>query len=129
MPGVKTVARPPVNALLPVGDCTYDQRRTGIDGNTELNQTCGSVIGNPALRAQTNKNQNLALEWYPNSDTNLSLAGFRQVGGEHLHRLRTRRRVVRRHPHMLGGEPRPAPDRAALLRQQQRRGAGAPSFY
>jgi len=76
----KTVARPPVNALLPVGDCTYDQRRTGIDGNTELNQTCGSVIGNPALRAQTNKNQNLALEWYPNSDTNLSLAGFRQVG-------------------------------------------------
>ena len=76
----KTVARPPVAALLPVGDCTYDQRRTGLDGNTEQNQTCGSVIGNPALRAQTNQNQNLALEWYPNSDTNLSIAGFRQVG-------------------------------------------------
>ncbi|MDR7048788.1 TonB-dependent receptor [Duganella sp. 3397] len=76
----KTVARPPVAALVPTGDCTYDQRRAGLDGTPEQDQTCSGVIGNPALRAQTNKNQNLSLEWYPNSDTNLSVAAFRQLG-------------------------------------------------
>ncbi|WP_227012071.1 TonB-dependent receptor [Duganella sp. FT27W] len=76
----KQVARPPVTALIPSGDCTYDQRNanpaTGDDGT----QTCSGTIGNPQLRAQTNQNQNLGLEWYPNADTSFSLAGFRQVG-------------------------------------------------
>jgi TonB-dependent receptor len=76
----KTVARPPVAALIPVGDCTYDQRRLADDGTEAQDQTCSGTIGNPELRAQTNRNQNLSLEWYPNNDTNLSIAGFRQVG-------------------------------------------------
>jgi TonB-dependent receptor len=76
----KQVARPPVTALIPSGDCTYDQRNvnpvTGDDGT----QSCSGTIGNPELRAQTNINQNLGLEWYPNADTSFSLGGFRQVG-------------------------------------------------
>jgi len=76
----KQVARPPVSALVPSGDCTYDQRNanpaTGDDGT----QTCSGTIGNPELRAQTNLNQNLGLEWYPNADTSFSLGAFRQVG-------------------------------------------------
>lgn len=72
----KQVARPPVSALIPAGTCTYDERR-GDDGE---DQTCSGTIGNPALKAQTNLNQNLALEWYPNNDTTFSIGGFRQVG-------------------------------------------------
>ncbi|HEX8404569.1 MAG TPA: TonB-dependent receptor [Duganella sp.] len=72
----KQVARPPVSALIPSGTCTYDERR-GDDGE---DQACSGTIGNPALKAQTNLNQNLALEWYPNNDTSFSVGGFRQVG-------------------------------------------------
>jgi TonB-dependent receptor len=74
----KQVARPPVSALIPQGVCTYDQRRT-LNGD-DVDQTCSSVVGNPALKAQTNKNQNLTVEWYPNRDTQFSMSAFRQVG-------------------------------------------------
>jgi outer membrane receptor for ferrienterochelin and colicin len=37
-------------------------------------------VGNPALQAQKNVNQNLSLEYYPNKDTMFSIAGFRQQG-------------------------------------------------
>ncbi|MET0266857.1 MAG: TonB-dependent receptor [Duganella sp.] len=76
----KQVARPPVTALIPSGDCTYDQRNANSTTGDEGTQTCSGTIGNPALRAQTNINQNLGLEWYPNADTSFSLGAFRQVG-------------------------------------------------
>ncbi|USX17747.1 TonB-dependent receptor [Oxalobacteraceae bacterium OTU3REALA1] len=71
----KQVARPPVNALIPAGTCTYDERR-----RDDEEQSCSGTIGNPALKAQTNQNQNLALEWYPNDDSQFSVGAFRQVG-------------------------------------------------
>jgi TonB-dependent receptor len=78
----KAVARPPVANLLPAGTCTYDQRKVGdADATgTEPPMTCSGVIGNPALQAQRNTNTNFTLEWYPNKDTMLSLATFKQVG-------------------------------------------------
>ncbi|WP_229489423.1 TonB-dependent receptor [Pseudoduganella namucuonensis] len=76
----KAVARPPVTSLLPAGTCTFDERRysTSTDGDTD--QSCSGTIGNPALRAQRNTNQNVSLEWYPNRDTQFSVATFKQVG-------------------------------------------------
>jgi TonB-dependent receptor len=74
----KAVARPPVADLLPSGTCRYDE--TLQDTNPGAAQGCSGTIGNPALRAQTNVNQNLSLEWYPNRDTMFSAAVFRQVG-------------------------------------------------
>jgi TonB-dependent receptor len=73
----KTVARPPVSRLLASGSCTYDQRADdlGLDA-----QHCSGTVGNPALQAQKNVNQNLSLEYYPNKDTMFSVAGFRQQG-------------------------------------------------
>jgi TonB-dependent receptor len=78
----KTVARPPVSALLPAGTCTYDERKVGaIDSSgNEPDQTCSGTVGNPALRPQTNWNQNFSAEWYPNRDTMFSLAAFHQKG-------------------------------------------------
>lgn len=78
----KTVARPPVSALLPAGTCTYDERLVGTqDSNGGApDQVCSGVIGNPALKAQRNVNQNLGVEWYPNRDTMFSIAAFKQVG-------------------------------------------------
>lgn len=78
----KTVARPPVSSLLPAGTCTYDERKVGaIDSNgNEPDQTCSGTVGNPALRPQTNWNQNFSVEWYPNRDTMFSLASFNQKG-------------------------------------------------
>lgn len=76
----KQVARPPVYALIPAGDCTFDERKANTGSDDAGDQTCSGTIGNPALRAQENLNQNLALEWYPNRDTSFSLGGFRQVG-------------------------------------------------
>jgi TonB-dependent receptor len=78
----KTVARPPVTNLLPSGTCTYDQRKAGTsdaDGG-QADMSCSGTIGNPALLAQRNVNQNLSLEWYPNKDTMFSAAAFKQVG-------------------------------------------------
>jgi TonB-dependent receptor len=74
----KTVARPPVSRLLPAGTCTYDQRLT--DQGDNVDQSCSGTIGNPALQAQKNTNQNLSLEWYPNKDTMFSIATFKQEG-------------------------------------------------
>jgi TonB-dependent receptor len=70
----KTVARPPVSQLLPSGACTYDQ--TLVDDE----QRCTGTIGNPALLAQRNVNQNLSLEYYPNKDTMFTVAAFQQKG-------------------------------------------------
>jgi TonB-dependent receptor len=76
--GAKTVARPPVDRLLPAGVCTYDA--TLIDKDPEGAQKCTGTIGNPALQAQTNVNQNLSFEYYPNKDTMFSIAAFKQEG-------------------------------------------------
>ncbi len=75
----KTVARPPVSRLLPSGSCTYDQRRED-DPENEVFQKCSGTIGNPLLKAQQNVNQNLSIEYYPNKDTMLSIATFKQDG-------------------------------------------------
>jgi TonB-dependent receptor len=70
----KTVARPPVSQLLPSGTCIYDQ--TLVDEE----QRCTGTLGNPALMAQRNVNQNLSLEYYPNKDTMFTVAAFQQKG-------------------------------------------------
>jgi TonB-dependent receptor len=74
----KAVARPPVADLLPSGTCRYDE--TLQDTTPGAAQGCSGTIGNPALRAQTNINQNLSVEYYPNRDTLFSVAVFRQEG-------------------------------------------------
>jgi TonB-dependent receptor len=74
----RTVARPPVNYLLPAGNCTYDA--TLADRDPAAVQTCSGTIGNPGLQAQANVNQNLSFEWYPNKDTMFTVAAFRQAG-------------------------------------------------
>ncbi|WBS00446.1 TonB-dependent receptor [Pseudoduganella sp. SL102] len=83
----KAIARPPVQYLYSNNvTCTYDERR--LDGTAagpqasgpEQDMTCDGTLGNPGLRALSSRNQNLSLEWYPNRDTMLSLAGFRQRG-------------------------------------------------
>ncbi|WP_198118267.1 TonB-dependent receptor [Massilia rhizosphaerae] len=71
----RTVARPPVNYLLPQGLCRYDERLSEDDS-----QRCTSKIGNPALQAQKNLNQNWSAEYYPNKDTMFSLSYFKQKG-------------------------------------------------
>jgi TonB-dependent receptor len=73
----KTVARPPVSRLVASGSCTYNQV---LAGQGEDAQKCSGTVGNPALQAQKNVNQNLSLEYYPNKDTMLTVAGFRQQG-------------------------------------------------
>jgi TonB-dependent receptor len=72
----KTVARPPVTQLLPAGNCTYDQRLADVNAA----QRCSGTIGNPALQARTNVNQNLSVEYYPNKDTMFTFATLRQDG-------------------------------------------------
>ncbi|KQW87018.1 hypothetical protein ASC94_26675 [Massilia sp. Root418] len=76
----KTIARPPVERLLPAGTCTYDERKVDALSGTELDQTCTGNLGNPALRPQTNWNQNLSVEWYPNRDTMFTASAFHQKG-------------------------------------------------
>ncbi|MES3021547.1 MAG: TonB-dependent receptor [Pseudomonadota bacterium] len=81
----KAIARPPVEYLYSNAvSCTYDQRRLAsgaaqFDDNGE-NMSCDGTIGNPSLRALSNRNYNLSAEWYPNKDTVLSLSGLRQRG-------------------------------------------------
>jgi outer membrane receptor protein involved in Fe transport len=72
----KTVARPPVTRLLPSGTCTYDERFV----ETDTNQRCSGTVGNPALQAQKNTNQNLSVEYYPNKDTQFTVSAFKQEG-------------------------------------------------
>jgi TonB-dependent receptor len=73
----KTVARPPVSRLLASGTCTYDEVK---DEQGDDPMRCSGTVGNPALKAQKNVNQNMSLEWYPNKDTMFTIAGFRQQG-------------------------------------------------
>ncbi|GAB3461478.1 hypothetical protein GCM10027321_22160 [Massilia terrae] len=73
----RTVARPPASRLLPSGTCTYDERR--LDA-VDVFQACTGTIGNPALQAQRNVNQDLSAEFYPNKDTMFSIATFTQKG-------------------------------------------------
>jgi TonB-dependent receptor len=79
----KTVARPGMSRLLPSGVCTYDERKLDLpddsDG-TNVDQNCTGVMGNPGVKAYTNTNRNLSLEWYVNKDTMFSAAVFRQKG-------------------------------------------------
>jgi TonB-dependent receptor len=72
----KTVARPSVSQLTPFGTCTYS---TLLDVDAEQRCTPGT-IGNPALLAQRNVNQDLSVEWYPNKDTMFTLSAFNQKG-------------------------------------------------
>jgi len=72
----RTVARPPVGNLLAQGTCVYDER----SDDDNVDQRCTSTIGNPALLAQKNLNQNWSAEFYPNKDTNVSLSYFKQKG-------------------------------------------------
>jgi TonB-dependent receptor len=76
----KAIARPAVQYLYSNNvTCTYDERR--LDADAALaGMSCDGTLGNPGLRAMSSRNQNLSLEWYPNRDTVLSLAGFRQRG-------------------------------------------------
>jgi TonB-dependent receptor len=71
----RTVARPPVTSLLPAGLCRYDER-VDVQGT----QTCTKTVGNPALQAQKNLNQNWTAEYYPSRDTMFSLSYFNQRG-------------------------------------------------
>ncbi|TFW31365.1 TonB-dependent receptor [Duganella callida] len=73
----KTVARPPVSRLVASGSCTYNEV---LAGQGDDPQKCSGTVGNPALQAQKNVNQNVSLEWYPNNDTMVTVAGFRQQG-------------------------------------------------
>ncbi len=76
----KTVARPAVGILLPAGTCEFDERKLDLPKDSDgSNADMGcSTFGNPSLKAQTNSNQNLSIEWYPNKDYMFSLAAFRQ---------------------------------------------------
>jgi len=73
----RTVARPPITQLLPAGTCIYDET---LAVNGEVAQRCSGTLGNPALQAQKNLNQNLSVELYPNKDTMFTAAIFRQKG-------------------------------------------------
>jgi len=75
--GAKTVARPPITQLIPAGTCTFDQT---LSVNGDIPQSCSGTLGNPALLAQRNINQNVSLELYPNKDTMFSAAVFKQKG-------------------------------------------------
>jgi len=75
----KAVARPGVSKLVPSGTCTYDETLLDANGAPLAAMSC-TTVGNPELRAQANVNQNLAVEWYPNRDTTLGVAAYRQVG-------------------------------------------------
>jgi TonB-dependent receptor len=73
----KTVSRPPVDRLLPSGTCIYDETIVDTEGG---HQRCTGTVGNPALMAQRNVNQNLSVEWYPNKDTMFTVSAFNQKG-------------------------------------------------
>ena len=75
----KAVARPPVSQLIPAGTCTFDATQL-LSNSDDADMRCSGTVGNPALQPQKNINQNVTLEWYPNVDTQFSLAAFRQRG-------------------------------------------------
>lgn len=83
----KTIARPPISKLLPSGGttviCALSQVIEDSDDEADgsiADQGCTGTMGNPALKPQTNVNQNLSLEWYANRDTSMSIGVFRQKG-------------------------------------------------
>jgi TonB-dependent receptor len=81
----KTVARPPVSLLTGSSvTCTFDETTdpgdVGDDGDTRGDANCSGTLGNPALRARTNVNKNLSLEWYVNRDSMLSASVWKQTG-------------------------------------------------
>ncbi|MFT3997499.1 MAG: TonB-dependent receptor [Asticcacaulis sp.] len=75
----KTVAPPRIDRLTPAGTCTIDQRTEDRfnAGETELDMGC-TTFGNPALLPYQATKNNTSLEWYPNKDTYISLAYYRQ---------------------------------------------------
>lgn len=77
----KSVTRPPVSRLLAAGTCTYDERNTDdvAVGDDDENLSC-TTVGNPNLQGQSNFNQNVSMEWYPNRDTMLTAAFYKQDG-------------------------------------------------
>ncbi|MFG6462390.1 TonB-dependent receptor [Roseateles sp. DXS20W] len=100
----RTIARPPMSKLLASGGtnvvCALSQviqeeSPDEADGSV-ADQFCTGTMGNPALKPQTNVNQNLSLEWYANRDTSLSLSVFRQrglIGAPTIGRLRNNTKV------------------------------------
>lgn len=102
----KTIARPPISKLLASGGtnviCALSQvieeeSPDDADGSV-ADQFCTGTMGNPALKPQTNVNQNLSLEWYANRDTSLSLSVFRQrglIGAPTIGTLRSGTRVFK----------------------------------
>ncbi|ESQ78982.1 hypothetical protein AEYBE204_11200 [Asticcacaulis sp. YBE204] len=75
----KTVAPPRIDRLIPAGTCTIDQRTEDRfnAGETELDMGC-TTFGNPALLPFQATKNNTSIEWYPNKDTYVSLAYYRQ---------------------------------------------------
>ncbi|MDC7685138.1 TonB-dependent receptor [Asticcacaulis sp. BYS171W] len=74
----KTVARPPIGRLWPAGTCTVDERvEDRVDAGAEEDMTC-TTFGNPELQPYTATKNNTSIEWYPNKDTFVSLAYYRQ---------------------------------------------------
>jgi len=77
----KQIARPPASRLTGSSVvCTNDYTALEGGGEDDGLMSCSGVMGNPSLRPQTNQNQNLSFEWYPNRDTVVGLAGFRSKG-------------------------------------------------
>jgi TonB-dependent receptor len=81
----KTITRPPFSRMIPGGTCTIDERNEGVIDPLlgEEDQECGR-LGNPALEPYQAQDYNLALEWYPNRDTMVTLAWHKldvEVGG------------------------------------------------
>ena len=78
----KQIARAPASRLTGSSVvCTNDY--TDIDSGEDDDggtMNCSGVMGNPGLRPQTNLNQNLSLEWYPNRDTVLGASTFVSKG-------------------------------------------------
>jgi TonB-dependent receptor len=76
----KTSTRPPVSRLTATGKCTYDETKLDpSSGEQEEDMTC-DTFGNPDLRGQSNFNQNLSLEWYPNKDSMFTISAYKQEG-------------------------------------------------
>ncbi|ESQ78275.1 TonB-dependent receptor [Asticcacaulis sp. YBE204] len=82
----RSVAPPPIGRLWPVGTCTVDERKegqfeTGIDesedGEDATDMAC-DTFGNPSLKSYKANKNNYSIEWYPNRDTSISLAYYRQ---------------------------------------------------
>ena len=71
--GGKTVAPPRIDALIPGGTCTVDERDI-LDTASADSFGCNGRVGNPALKPFTAWNYNASLEWYPNADTMFSAA-------------------------------------------------------